>query len=360
MDNNNQNNNDFSSDNVDLPLLKNETEENNNINLNNTINNNENSVQPLNQNINELDNPYFKVVDNPIPLNSKKEINNNTKKIITIILGVLTLALFLYNLIAIYIIPDTKKLNQAGTNNVLSSENTMNLLSYVPILNNSISYPGAYKDSLVTIKDINNYVLLNEGLSQLKNNKYNFGPDNTDAFDTFKSEKCTSNDNCYTFTSDKMSTALTTLYGSDLQYTDIDFMIGASETDTCFYGNGTYMCKESMNKSNATIGKTSELIGSKEMDNKDIIIYEKALFVVGALTKTTDNAYNITIDKIYKYNMPTVELDSNVSFTSDKEDYSQNLITKYENYIQLYKHTFKKGSSGNYYWYSTEPVSAVE
>ena len=349
MDNyNNDQNNNINNDNMELPKLKDNTEDNTN------------QAETLNPNINELDNPYFKVVDESTPIKPiEKTISPKTKKIITYILGALVLILFIYNIFIIYIKPDTKNLKNYGTESVLSDDSLTILLRYVPIINNTMSYPGAYRNSVVTINSVDMNVILNESLLELKNNSNDVSAQDSEAFNTFKTNNCTDLDNCYSFTKDTLANAVKKIYGSSTNIIDKDFTIGASVTNFCQFNNDLYMCKESKEQEAISMGIIREPLKGVETSNDEVYIYEKALFVVGAVTNTSTNT--VTIDKIYKYNSTETLLDSNVSFTSTSLDYSKTLIDKYGDYVQVFKHTFKKNTDTNeYYWYSTTPVSGVE
>lgn len=52
--------------------------------------------------------------------------------------------------------------------------------------------------------------------------------------------------------------------------------------------------------------------------------------------------------------------DMTTKLTEDNVDWfesNDNILSKYENRMKRYKHTFKKNTNGTYYWYSTEPIN---
>ncbi len=103
-----------------------------------------------------------------------------------------------------------------------------------------------------------------------------------------------------------------------------------------FYGRGA-----------AGLEKVNKIIDYKT-DNDELIVLEKAGFVTGEyyefeVFKTTKKD-----ESVYKY-----KVDENSELTNASSA-GKNYIKENIQDFYTFKHTFKKGSNNNYYWYSTE------
>lgn len=285
------------------------------------------------------------------------EINENKSKIINIIVFVLVFLVFVYNVYLIFLVPDQKRVTAEPNKNTLTQEQKNSLLDYVPILNNSINYPGGYRSQKTTIKDVENMVILNMGYKFIIGNDKNL----TGVDGNFNTTYCTDavNYRCFAFTKDNLAKVLRALYGDDINYRDEDFQIGSNESNKCSLINGNYNCVETLNTQPNSIGKSSAFLLSKE-GTDEITIYEKAIFLVDASTRANENNYSTTIGKIYKFNNTENLIAQDMGFNSTEQNYAEYLIGKLGDKVQIFKSTFKKGTADNYYWVSTEPVASTE
>ncbi len=112
-----------------------------------------------------------------------------------------------------------------------------------------------------------------------------------------------------------------------------------------------------------------KFIKSKE-DENNIYIYDKAFYCIYDMgfvcSSQISNEYPQEsdalvyyddyekIDENKKYDDLIISKDTNEYETVNIEINSEYVFKKYKNKINTYKHTFKKGIDGKYYWYSTE------
>lgn len=136
------------------------------------------------------------------------------------------------------------------------------------------------------------------------------------------------------------------MYGPNKKYTN-------ENSGAYTYQNGCYSFAGGGSSASAP-HKFSKVYKAEKSD-KELYLYEKYIYVT--LTSTSFDAPSYV--SIYKYGDLTGKIeDVNFNNTSDAIEYmnDEGLLTKYENKSGEYKHIFKVNDSGNYYWYSTEPI----
>lgn len=135
-------------------------------------------------------------------------------------------------------------------------------------------------------------------------------------------------------------------YGDNFNYSNPKY-IGVSAAG-CSYEDGYYFCEEGGGYAPGGDHHYTSFIKSEEVDDQ-LYIYEKYLYI----DEVCDDDYDNCIDYIY-----TNEDKQNKLGEINYEDYetSSELFEKYGDNAVTYKHTYKKNSDGNYYWYSVEPV----
>lgn len=132
------------------------------------------------------------------------------------------------------------------------------------------------------------------------------------------------------------------------------------------YENGEYNCYiyENNYESKPWSNSIYSIVNVEQDADGNIYIYDKYLHLVNL-----DENANLEVEMfagtydIYSASDRNTLLASNVNFSSLSGDILEDaglLIEEIENSLGInattYKHTFRKNSNGEYYWYSTEPV----
>lgn len=135
-------------------------------------------------------------------------------------------------------------------------------------------------------------------------------------------------------------------YGDNFNYSNPEY-IGAGGAG-CFNEGEYYFCEVGGGYGPGGDYHYTTFVKSEEVDNQ-LYIYVKYLYV----DEVCDDDYDNCIDYIYAN-----EDKQNKLGEINYEDYetSSDLFEKYGDNAVTYKHTYKKNSDGNYYWYSVEPV----
>lgn len=106
----------------------------------------------------------------------------------------------------------------------------------------------------------------------------------------------------------------------------------------------------------------TKFIGADE-ENDEYIIYDKMAYC--DLSLNYDNKYECYNKFDYRStedydneNKQDILIDNIEINTKDDElNMTSNYPKDFDDWAQIYKHTFKKNSDGTYYWYSTEPIN---
>lgn len=126
------------------------------------------------------------------------------------------------------------------------------------------------------------------------------------------------------------------------------------------YKNGVYDCYSYQGGGNTPWEKSISQIKNAEEKDDEIYLYDQYIHIYDDITETTseEGIYTASDKKTKISNLINVSANSGL----ESEQYEKELFTRYEeklgNKIQTFKHTFKKGSDGTYYWYSTEPIES--
>lgn len=130
------------------------------------------------------------------------------------------------------------------------------------------------------------------------------------------------------------------------------------------YKDGQYDCYEYQGGGDYPWSMSCSKIESAEQKDNEIYIYDKYVHITS--TDDESSTYDIydSSDKTQKIaeGVKYYKLSYNEDLDSidDREKAAELTMKNAEevtnNKIKTFKHTFKKGSDGNYYWYSTEPV----
>ena len=116
---------------------------------------------------------------------------------------------------------------------------------------------------------------------------------------------------------------------------------------TCTYYNDEYYCYDTQGGDNNPGNSVTQITKAEKDEKGNVYIYDNYILFYHNLDTEKFDVYN-TYDKDTKLN--TMEIGDNPESIKD-------YITKYgDEDINTFKHTFKKDSAGNYYWYSTEIV----
>lgn len=170
-----------------------------------------------------------------------------------------------------------------GGTDALSQE-LQYIIPYVDV--NNPAYVTAYQDKDVTIKDINNDILLTKGY---------FNNVGSDSFD-----------------SGELGSKISDLYGSDLFIVNKDFNVNGK--NDCSYDNHKYICKE--NTYNGIMYKADRDIININISDNNIYLTEDILFY------SEEKIQNITEYKVYTNGLYEIVILTFTSNDIDKENVS--------------------------------------
>lgn len=241
------------------------------------------------------------------------------------------------------IIEDTQ-IDYSGTENKIEekelSEFNINdtrikkMYECIPMIDSNKISKNAYQDLKVTKEDLTTEFLLECAYSKLDLSEEDKQPIDGMTIDS----------GWYTFDADLLQEKVKEMYGTKIK--NVSFEIGYGKS--CSYQN-------SNNKYFYSVGGGSaeELINirniEKAYEEEDNIYIEDRYMVF----EGTDSKYKLYTSSDNKKLID--DIDSSI-LTKTNEDIITELKNKYNSSMRKYKHTFKKGSDGNYYWYSTEPI----
>ena len=279
---------------------------------------------------------------------------------ITAVVGVILVYAAAYIIFFDFIL-GKRDLGIAPSSQSLTMEEQYALGRLVPNVSNSLDYEGAYGTELKTATNVEPAVLLNYALNEAKKTASNMTQPDSAEYRNFKNRYCANGVNsCFAISQQAIVDILNRDFGTH-EYQMVEFKIGNNANDTCTIANDSFMCHEAVNKPADTIRKVGQIILAKT-DEQNIYLYEQTVFVSGYSVSQTEAGYNHHLGKVYKYNKDTNGhvLAENVDVVSPTEVADEEIINQYREQAQNYKHTFVKNESGNYYWYSTEPVISTE
>ena len=300
--------------------------------------------------------------EKPVENNSGSTIDKKKRRnqIITGIAGVFAVYSFFYVLYFVFLVPDVKDRKTLDSALLLANDDYMRMYEAIPNIDYSLDYKGAYLASGARIDTIDPAILLNEGYRRLSKDSTKLVTPVLDEYTQYTNKYCQNpNIKCFTFLQEDLVETLKSMYGEELTIEYQTFQIGPDADDKCEMFDNVFMCHEKVN-SVATSGRVGYYVSAKESGN-DVYIYEYALFLDGYTKEKANNAYNVHIDKVYKYaNTDEFLLQENVDVSSPNEDFSEVLVETFKDKVTMFKSTFTKGNDGGYRWVSTEQVSSTE
>ncbi len=104
----------------------------------------------------------------------------------------------------------------------------------------------------------------------------------------------------------------------------------------------------------ATAIKKQTIDYKYEESSDELYVYEKMVLFTDGLTYEGNTMKSPCYSDEVSKSFATIDITSNMWIGDTDINYD---FSKYNESLKEYKHTFKKNSSGNYYWYSTEPFS---
>jgi hypothetical protein len=218
----------------------------------------------------------------------------------------------------------------------LSDEEINNYLTYVPLNVSGFAEEygiDAYYGDKETISSINKEIAYGNAYSLSEKTSLR------EEFDSSLEINTSLIDSCVTKTN--FNNEIKQLYNVNLEVKKFEYDAGTVYTTDnlyCYYvGSGLLDSKHKVNK----------VLKTKVNDN-ELIIYEKAGFyqyvgeiIVTLTSKDSDVVYNVNLES-YNYD------------DEKGKEVAETYINDNINDFKTFKHTFKKNSDGNYYWYSTE------
>lgn len=229
----------------------------------------------------------------------------------------------------------------------IESEEVKNLYKYIMKINTN-QEELVYRSTKVTEKDLNN---------QLKLMTIFENVDESDASEI----KMLTDENGYEvehtyYTKETIEEVAKKVFGDDVTITHESCeSIFASARD---YKDGVYDCYEYEGGGGVLWEDSTSKLISAEQSGDEIYIYDKYVHLIEVENIIDGTNYAGTYD-IYEASDRQVKMAERVDFSANNL-YDGDKIDNIENYLgrklTTFKHTYKKNSDGQYYWYSTEPV----
>jgi hypothetical protein len=268
------------------------------------------------------------------------------RKIIAIVLILVSLPLIMIGLPKLFNDSKEEKIT-------LSEEQVDELYSYIPSIDNELY--NIFQNKKVTVNDVNNQLLYNKIYSNMEESDmrgsviYEITKDNCSqeggiyinnscyVYDLYKSSH-------YFFDKDVLSNRFVKYYGSH-KTSELPYNVKDKDKDSCDLIDDRYFC--STNRFTMKDGYNESIIkfNKYEAKSNEIYIYVDYLY---AELAGDDPSGNIIV-KVYK-SKGDKELGSTYTFSSEI------IFDKYADKARMYKNTYKKDKTGNFYWYSIEPV----
>lgn len=275
-----------------------------------------------------MDNRKTLVGKGVLKMEKKKEVD--VKKIILVCVVILLLGGIIFCLTS-----NTSK-NKKENNNadyLKIDEETKKLYTYIPCLDSNWVRVNAYQTKKVTLDDFENSYLLAYAAANLE----------LSLSDKELIAGMEEDDSWYRYDATLLQNKVKEMYGKTLNNELYEVGYGTS----CNY-------EEDSNKYNCSQdgGSIESMTSYKEIskfykDGDNYYIEDKYLVHININDK--DYLYGDSNQKVLiaEFEMPDTYLESELE---DK-------ISEYNSKMVTYKHTFKMDEEGNYYWYSSEPLS---
>lgn len=218
---------------------------------------------------------------------------------------------------------------------VLSENKIKEYLSYVPF---SLLHDDAYEGNRVTINSVNRAALL-----------YTVYHNGDFDYILSENEEACLGEDCVL--EEEFNSALKNMYNIDITFFD-------SEEDTSekWYDYEEYLKNKNGYYFELGYGggkeKSEKIELDYEIQGNELIIKEQVAII--HTSEETVTIYNGK-EKIKEYSI----IDENGSIINVDDDISEYIETNFDKF-STYKHTFKRNTSGTYYWYSTEVVENKE
>ena len=218
----------------------------------------------------------------------------------------------------------------------VNSSMVKNLYEYIPAFNENRIRVNAYQNKKITKNDLDNKYLLAYAFKNLELK---------DSEKTTTMQNGQPLDGWYSFEASKLQDKAKEMYGTEIENEDFEIGYGAG----CTYKNQKY--------SYSSGGGSGEYMTNiknieKAYQENDLLFIEDKYI---AIKENGDKA------ALYKASNSNIELETiDLSNYTDEDTLSKYIMKKHSNKMISFKHTFKKNSDGNYYWYSTEPLEEIK
>ncbi len=261
--------------------------------------------------------------------------NDNTIKIVLIMILISILGLggyYIYN-----------NMNAKGQDNKderldISSEQVRTLYSFIPAEPDyknghdkdiNAGYKGAYQGKKVMVNDINSEILVALGVYHSKR---------------------TANMDEVNFSVTDVNSKVKEMYGFTLNYTPKEnFGIQYNAISSIYYNKTDNVYSYSAEGSEPYLGELNRfsVLKTAKVNDDVITLYDNHFYVHAVCDPWHE-------DDVCYYMYSDANKTKSVKTFSSSPDLE---LGNYDGNAVEYKHTFKKNSSGNYYWYSSEPVN---
>ena len=220
----------------------------------------------------------------------------------------------------------------------INSEIITKLYNYIPCMDYTLDYNSvnAYQYKKATKEDLPQECLLGYAFTQLS-----LSNSDVELIEgTFSVE-----DGWYSFDADLLQQKVKELYGENIENGDFEYSISSS----CFYENGKYRSSSGRSAENQFCS-IREIERAYETD-ENLYIEDKYIGIdIDDIEKTCKLYTNSQMNNIVK------QLNYKDFMKISYENRENEIKNNYGDLMTKYKHTFKKNSDGDYYWYSTEPI----
>lgn len=229
----------------------------------------------------------------------------------------------------------------------INSEEVKKLYNYI-LKENSEIETYAYQSKKITVNELDNDTKLCTVLSNLEDK---------DADDKKTIQGVAGKLNQFFYNQSTIDKKVNEIFGTkvNLKYKSIDDI--ATMTDYT-YENNQYVKSEIQQGGGDYPAHTVEYIVKAEKDNDELMIYDKFCY----LCDNQDAAYDIyngsDKNEVFAKRISGEKIYFQVHDRDEKlnKKVIDNIEKIVGKQVLTYKHTFKKNSDGNYYWYSTEPL----
>ncbi len=226
-----------------------------------------------------------------------------------------------------------KTIKTLDTNNELVQK----LYSYIPAIGYKIQ-KNAYQDKKITVNELQNDFLLEVAFKRLSLKE-------EDKKKISEGDELASD--WYYFDANILQNKVKELYGENANIPNQTFDDGSGVM--CSYGNGKYMLSVGGGAGEGLF-PVSKIVEAYSQNDEIYIITKNATYI-----------YNVDNEKGSLYTDSTLankikDYQDEKYITMNEDKIVEDIIKNDEKTMINYKHTFKKGSNGNYYWVSTEPI----